>query len=128
MRIATFATAFLLTASAAFAQAPTSTAGAKQAGTIQAGTYDIELAIGGGTLPGTLELKPAGDSLTAVIKVGDHNPPPVTRITRNGPQLTIAAGAEGMNVEYRLTFSGDVLTGTFTFNGDPGLVSGKRRK
>ena len=128
MRIATFATAFLLIASAAFAQAPATSASAKPTSTIQTGIYDIELAIGGGTLPGTLELKPAGDSLSAVIKVGDHNPPPVTRISRNGSQLTMAAGAEGVNVEYRLTFSGDALTGTFTFNGDPGLVSGKRRK
>ena len=128
MRIATFATAFLLIASAASAQAPSASAAAKPTGTIQTGTYDIELAIGGGTLPGTLELKPAGDSLSAVIKVGDHNPPPVTRITRTGSQLTIAAGAEGVNVEYRLAFSGDALTGTFTFNGDPGLVSGKRRR
>jgi hypothetical protein len=128
MRIATFATAFLLIASAASAQSPSTPAATKPTGTIQTGTYDIELAIGGGTLPGTLELKPAGDSLSAFIKVGDHNPPPVTRITRNGSQLTIAAGAEGVNVEYRLTFTGDALTGTFTFNGDPGLVSGKRRK
>ena len=128
MRSATFATAFLLIASAASAQAPATSAAAKPTSTIQTGIYDIELAIGGGTLPGTLELKPAGDSLRAVIKVGDHNPPPVTRITRNGSQLTIAAGAEGVNVEYRLTFTGDALTGTFTFNGDPGLVSGKRRK
>jgi len=128
MRIVTFATAFLLAASAAVAQAPQSTAAAKPAGTIQTGTYDIELAIGGGVLPGTLELKPAGDSLGAVIKVGDHNPPPVTRITRSGSTLTIAAAAEGLNVEYRLTFTGDALTGTFTFNGDAGLVSGKRRK
>ena len=127
---ATFATAVLLTASGASAQAPASTAASKPAttGSIQPGTYDIELAIGGGTLPGTLELKPAGDSLAATIKVGDHNPPPVKRITRNGSQLTITAGDDGVNVEYRITFSGDALTGTFTFNGDPGLVSGKRRK
>ena len=128
MRIATFATAFLLIASAAFAQAPSTSATARPTGTIQTGIYDIELAIGGGTLPGTLELKPAGDSLSAVIKVGDHNPPPVTRIARTGSQLMISAGADGVNVEYRLTFTGDALAGTFTFNGDPGLVSGKRRK
>ena len=128
MSAATFAAALLLAASAASAQAPASSAASKPAGAIQPGTYDIELAIGGGTLPGTLELKPAGDSLAAMVKVGDHNPPPVKRITRNGSQLTILAGDEGVNVEYRLTFAGDALTGTFTFNGDPGLVSGKRRK
>ena len=120
MRLATFAAALLLTASAAFGQARPSA--------IQTGTYDIELAIGGGTLPGTLELKPAGDSLSATVKVGDHNPPPVKRITRDGAKLTIVAGDEGVNVEYVLTFAGDAITGTFTFNGDPGLVSGKRRK
>ena len=130
MHIATFAAAILLTASAAFAQAPGSASAAAKpaAGSIQTGTYDIELAIGGGTLAGTLELKQVGDTLAAVVKVGDHAPPPIKRITRNGSQLTITAGDEGTNVEYRIAFAGDTLTGTFTFNGDPGLVSGKRRK
>jgi hypothetical protein len=132
MRLATFAAAFLVSAPAAFAQAPTSAPAASRspanAGPIQVGTYDIELAIGGGTIAGTLELKQLGDSLAATIKVGDHNPPPVRSLTRTGSQLDITAGDTGTNVSYRLKFAGDTISGTFVFNGDPGFVAGKRRK
>ena len=132
MRLATFVVAALLVgAPAAFAQAPAASAAAKSpanAGPIQLGTYDIELAIGGGTLAGSLELKQIGDSLAATIKVGDHNPPPIKSLTRTGSQLDITAGDTGTNVVYKIKFAGDAVSGTFTFNGDPGFVSGKRRK
>ena len=117
MRIATFAAALLLIAPAAFAQAPSPATAHKPVaagGSIRAGMYDIELAIGGGVLQGTLELTAVGDSLAAKIGVGDHAPPPIKSIKRNGTQLAINAG--------------DAVTGKFTFNGDPGLISGKRRK
>jgi len=131
MRFVTFAAAILLSAPAAFAQAPAAPAAAKTtvtAGPIKLGTYDIELAIGGGTLAGTLELKQAGDGMSALIRVGDHNPPPIKSLARTGSQLDITAGDEGTNVVYKLTFAGDAVSGTFTFNGDPGLVSGKLHK
>ena len=130
MRFVTFAAAMLFVAPAASAQASGAPAPASKVTTaaIQPGMYDIELAIGGGTLNGTLELKQVGDSLAPTIRVGDHNPPPITSVTRNGSALDITAGDAGTNVAYKLKFSGETLTGTFTFNGDPGLVSGKRRK
>jgi len=39
----------------------------------------------------------------------------------------IEAGNDGVSVVYDLKFDGDAVAGKFTFNGDPGLVSGKRR-
>ena len=109
---------------------PTVTASAQgtkaAAGTVKPGTYDLELAMGGGTLPGTLVLSAAGDSLTATMHVGDHDAP-VRGLKRTGGHLVIDVGAEGMTVVYQLDFDGDAVKGTFTYNGDPGLVSGKRR-
>lgn len=131
MRIAPFAAALLLIAPAAFVQAQSPAAAAHKpaaAGSIRPGTYDIELAIGGGVLKGTLELTAIGDSLAAKIGVGDHAPPPIRSIKRNGTQLAINAGDTGVDVAYDLRFDGDAVTGKFTFNGDPGLISGKRRK
>lgn len=131
-RTATFAVAALvLSVAPAAAQATTSPAARSSnsaAKEIKTGTYDIELAIGGGVLTGTLDISPAGDSLSAKIAVGDHAPPPVRRIKRTGSNLTIEAGGDGVLVLYDLTFDGDAVSGKFTFNGDPGLVSGKRRK
>ena len=130
LRTATFAAALILSATAAFTQGPTTTPATRAAasGTITPGTYDIELAFGGGVIPGSIVIATAGDSLSARINVGDHEPPPVRKIKRNGSSLTVEAGTDGVNVVYDLTFSGDDVSGKFTFNGDPGLVSGKRRK
>ena len=129
LRTATLAAALILSATAAVAQSPTTTPATKPAaGTITPGTYDIELAFGGGVMPGSIVIATAGDSLSARINVGDHAPPPVRKIKRNGSSLTVEAGADGVNVVYDLTFSGDHVSGKFTFNGDPGLVSGKRRR
>ena len=131
-RVAIVAAAFALSATAASAQNPGSPpatkAGATAPATIQAGTYDLELAFGGGIMPGTLVITTVGDSLAAKVNVGDHAPPPVRRITRKGAHLTIDLGDAGVSVLYDLDFNGDAVAGKFTFNGDPGLVSGKRRK
>ena len=130
LRTATLAAAILLGAAVASAQAPATATSkaAATAGTIKPGTYDIELAIGGGIINGTMEITAVGDSLGAKIAVGDHAPPPVRKIKRSGSNLTIEAGDVGVSVNYDLTFDGDAVGGKFTFNGDPGLITGKRRK
>jgi hypothetical protein len=131
LRTATFAAALILSATAVAAQTPataTSSKASTTSGTIKPGTYDIELAIGGGVLNGTMEITAVGDSVAAKIAVGDHAPPPVRKIKRTGSNLTIEAGDVGVSVNYDLTFDGDAVGGKFTFNGDPGLVTGKRRK
>lgn len=127
IRIATAVATLLLSAPAASAQSPAAPPKPAATAAIRPGTYDIELAIGGGVLNGTLEIIAVGDSLGAKISVGDHAPPPVRKITRVGTSLTIEAGADGVTVLYDLTFDGDGVGGKFTFNGDPGLITGKRR-
>lgn len=128
--------AVLLFSNSALAQAappapasatPPSRSATDHAPGIQAGTYDIELAFGGGTMAGTLVIKTVGDSLDAKLLVGEHSPP-INSITRKGSQLTLAGKGEGIDVRYDLQFSGDALIGKFTFNGDGGGVTGKRRK
>lgn len=113
--------------SVAASQTPKTTPAATAAPTtIRTGTYDLDIVFGGGTLPGTLDLTPSGDSLTAKLHVGDHEAP-VKSLTRKGAHLTINGGGEGMKVVYELNFDGDGLSGTFTFNDNPGIVTGKRR-
>jgi hypothetical protein len=99
---------------------------ATSAGAIKAGTYDLQIVAGGGTLDGTLVLTAKGDSITAALHVGDHEPP-IRNLTRKGTRLFVAAGGEGMQASYDLNFDGDALSGTFTFNGNPGIVTGKLR-
>lgn len=132
-RIATLLLTLLLAALNArvvSAQAPASTSASapKTAATgIRPGTYDLEVAFGGGVIQGTLELTAVRDSLTAKLHVGEHEPP-VRSITRKGTHLLVDAGAEGMQLAYDFQFDGDAVSGSFTFNGDAGLVTGKRRK
>ena len=132
LRIVTIASAIVLAHAPAFAHAQ-SAAAAKPAvtasGEIKAGVYDLEIAFGGGTMPGALTIKQVNaDSLTATLKVGDHEPPPVRKLVRRGPALHLEAGGDGLSVIYDLEFTSDAVTGKFTFNGDPGLVSGKLKK
>jgi hypothetical protein len=108
--------------SASASKAPTTATSA-----IRPGTYDLEVAFGGGVMQGTLELTTSGDSLTAKLHVGEHEPP-VRSITRKGTHLLVDAGAEGMQLAYDFQFDGDAVSGSFTLNGDAGLVTGKRRK
>ena len=114
-----------------FAIAPVTVAAAQAAkpssATVKPGTYDLELTMGGGVLGGTLLLTATGDSLTAKLRVGDHEAPPVRSLTRTGSHLALTLGAPGTNVVYQLDFDGDAVKGSFTFNGDPGFVTGKRR-
>jgi hypothetical protein len=132
LRIVTIATAVVLAATPVVAQSQSS-ATAKPAagptGEIKAGVYDLEIAFGGGTMPGLLTVTQVNaDSLTASLKVGDHEPPPVRKIVRRGSTLHLEAGGDGMSVIYDLQFTTDAVNGKFTFNGDPGLVSGKLKK
>lgn len=108
-------------------QAPKATSTAVAPSEIRPGTYDLDLAIGGGVLQGTLTLTAAGDSLTGALHVADHDVP-VRNLTRKGSTLVFDAGGEGMKVAYNIKFDGDSVSGSFTFNGDPGFVTGKRRK
>ena len=112
---------------ASSAQAPTAAPPAVSAGAIRAGTYDLQVVTGGGTLDGTLVLTAKGDSLTVAMHVGEHEPP-IKSLTRNGTRLVVNAGVPGMQVVYDFNFDGDAINGTFTFNGDPGIVTGKMRK
>ena len=132
LRVLTIATAVVLSATPVVAHAQSSAAAkpaASASGEIKAGEYDLEIAFGGGTMPGLLTIKQVNrDSLTATLRVGDHDPPPVRKIVRNGSTLHLEAGNDGTSVIYDLQFTADAVNGKFTFNGDPGLVSGKLKK
>ena len=132
LRIVTIATAVVLATTPALAQSQSATAtkpAVSSSGEIKAGVYDLEIAFGGGTMPGLLTIKQVNaDSLTATLKVGEHEPPPLRKLVRRGAELHLEAGGDGMSVIYDLQFTGDAVNGKFTFNGDPGLVSGKLKK
>lgn len=94
--------------------------------TIQAGTYDLEITYGGGLLEATLEIAYVRDSITAVLKLGDHESP-VKAGARRGSKLTLEPKSAGMDVRYELDFTGTTVKGTFTYQGQAGDVKGKRR-
>ena len=102
------------------------TVGQAQTSSIRTGTYDLEIAFGGGVINSVLVLTPAGDSLAARLQVGDHDSP--VRATRPQGSRLILEGSQGVQVRYQLEFKGDEVTGSFTYEGDVGTLTGKRRR
>jgi hypothetical protein len=94
---------------------------------IRAGVYDLAIVFGGGNLEATLEIGYKGDSITAVLKLGDHESP-VRAGKRTGAKLTLEPASASMNVKYELEFSADDVTGTFVYQGETGELKGKRRR
>ena len=93
---------------------------------IRAGTYDLEIAFGGGVLEGRLEITVQGDSIGAELFVGEHASP-VKPTARDGDELTLESPKGEIAVRYRLRFDGDLVSGSFTYDGSDGTVTGKRR-
>jgi hypothetical protein len=97
-----------------------------QTAPIRTGTYDLEIAFGGGVLKGALTLSKTADSLAAQLQVGDHESPVHAR-RPNGNRLVLESNS-GVQVRYQLDFNGDDLSGSFTYEGETGSVTGKRRR
>lgn len=93
---------------------------------IQAGTYDLAITFNGGLLEATLDLTFLRDSTGVVLKLGDHQSP-VKAGARKGNKLALDPSTPGMDVHYDLEFSGTNVKGTFTFQGQQGTLTGKRR-
>jgi hypothetical protein len=117
-------TLLALSFAAATAAAPVLAA---QSSPIQAGTYDLQITYGGGLLDATLEIAYKGDSITAVLKLGDHQSP-VKAGKRTGGKLALEPISPAMDVRYDLEFTGETVKGTFRFDGQDGLVTGKRKR
>lgn len=109
------------------AQSSDAAAPARAAATILPGTYDFQITFGGGVMEGTLEVTAVrGDSLTVVLKLGDHDSP--VRLTqRRGNRMVLESPATGVQVRYDLEFRGETVTGPFTYDGNDGTVAGRRR-
>ena len=94
---------------------------------IQAGTYDLQITYGGGLLEATLEIGYKGDSITAVLKLGDHQSP-VKPGKRTANKLVLEPVSPSMDVRYDLEFAGENVKGTFRYDGQEGVVTGKRKR
>jgi opacity protein-like surface antigen len=116
---------------AAFAVAVATSAAAQDARPATAasiaGTYDLEIIFGGGAIEGKLQLTAVGDSLTVKLDVGDHQSP-VKVGERKGNKLTLVSTSPAMSLKYDLEFGPDTVKGTFDYDGNPGTVTGKRKR
>ena len=94
---------------------------------IRAGVYDLAITFGGGNLEATLEIQYKGDTVTAALKLGDHDSP-VRAGKRAANKLTLEPASPGMDVRYELEFKGDEVKGTFVYDGQSGQLTGRRRR
>ena len=93
---------------------------------IEPGTYDLEIVFGGGTVPGVLEIGRVHDSLTVALHVGDHESSVIITEQR-GNRLTLANRLPGTSIRFQLEFTGDTVAGEFSFEEQPGKLTGRRR-
>src|SRR5688572_18942606 len=121
------ATLLALSLASASIAAPALSGQAAQSSSIQAGTYDLQITYGGGLLDATLEIGYKGDSITAVLKLGDHQSP-VKPGKRTANKLALEPVSPSMDVRYDLEFTGETVKGTFRYDGQEGLVTGKRKR
>ena len=84
------------------------------------------MAFGDGVTPGTLVITTEGDSLGARLHVGEHDSP--VHPTRPQGSRLILEGNPGVKIRYQLDFKGDEVSGSFTYEGEVGTVTGKRRR
>ena len=94
---------------------------------IRAGTYDLAIAFGGGNLEATMEIGYKGDTITAKLKLSDHESP-IRAGKRTGNKLTLEPLSPSMDLKYELEFNADDVKGSFTYDGQQGEVTGKRRR
>lgn len=120
LRLASFALAF------AFAIPSAATPGGQDR-PIRAGVWDLAIVFGGGDLEATLDISYRGDTITAALKLGDHDSP-VRAGKQTGSKLTLEPTSPSMDVRYELEFSADEVKGSFTYQGETGQLTGKRRR
>jgi hypothetical protein len=94
---------------------------------IRASTWDLAITFGGGTIEATLELSYTGDTVTAVLNLGEHHSP-VRAGKRTGNKLSLEPTSPAMDVRYELEFNADEVKGTFRYDGQDGELTGKRRR
>ena len=94
---------------------------------IRAGTYDLAITFGGGNLEATLVIGYKGDTITAVLNLGDHSSP-IRPGKRTGNKLTLEPTSPAMDLRYDLEFNADEVKGTFKYDGQDGALTGKRRR
>lgn len=96
--------------------------------TIQPGTYDLQITYGGGVMEGTLEVRaPRRDSIAITLMVSGHESP-VRAGRRQGNKLALESTSPGTTIHYDLEFSGETVSGPFTYGDGGGTVTGRRRR
>ena len=124
LRAAAALAAFVCATPALHAQASPAAHGA-QGPVIKPGMYELAITFGGGVIPGSLKIGYVKDSLTAGVIVGEHESP-VKPGAQKGSNLVLEAASPAVKIRYELFFRGDSVTGTFQYDGQAGLVAGKR--
>lgn len=125
LRAACVLATFLCATPVLHAQASPAAGHPVQARTIQAGTYDLSITFGGGVIPGSLTIGYTRDSLTAGVIVGEHESP-VRPGAQKGNSLVLEGTSPAVKIRYELSFRGDSVTGTFVYEGQSGVVAGRR--
>lgn len=92
------------------------------------GTFDYSTTFEGTDVDGAIIINRAGAEPDGVIDTGGMTDPiPVNQVVVEGQTMRVLADTPDGALEFRLNFSGDDFSGTWTFAGGSGQIVGRRR-
>ena len=92
------------------------------------GVFDFSTAVEGQAVTGTLEISRSNDVLGGTLSTSVTEPIPVRAVTVEGQQMTVLADTPDGPVSMILTFAGNEFTGSWTYAGMSGTLTGVRRR
>jgi len=92
-----------------------------------AGNFEFVTDAQGEAVSGSIEIRKAeGGGYTGMLYTTATEPLPIGSVTVEGQQLTLVGDTPDGPATLVLTFDGDVFTGSWTYAGMSGVMSGRR--
>jgi len=92
-----------------------------------AGYFEFVTDVDGQAVSGSIELRHAdGGGFTGVLSTSATEPVPVRSVTVEGQRVTVVSDTPDGPATLILAFEGDAFTGSWSYAGMSGVLSGKR--
>ena len=109
------------------APAPTPTPAPTPAPTSAAGLYDFTTVVQGDQVTGTITIVADGDRYSGTIATSATPEIPICSVTMEGQVITVTATSPDGEVVMQLTMQGQEFTGTWSYAGQSGTMTGRKR-
>ena len=109
------------------APTPTPTPAPTPTPTSAAGLYDFTTVVQGDQVTGTITIVADGDRYSGTIATSATPEIPISSVTMEGQVITVTATSPDGEVVMQLTMQGQEFTGTWSYAGQSGTMTGRKR-